>query len=212
MIKKLVALVATALLSLNASAGYVQYDFHYGSPDRGLEGFIIQHDTDHSIALFSFQLNDPSFDFDRFGTYFYPQDSEGYVLLDGASTYFRNGGPTNFHITDSFGADHLTTLDVKFSRNAEGTFSYTAHYFADLYENQPPETFSGTLFGLATLGTVDPWVASYLDEHDGYEYGVPRIVPRFIGPNEIPEPTSIALLAVGAAGLASSWRRRKSLS
>jgi hypothetical protein len=45
MIKKLVALAATALFSVNASAGYVRYDL-----TGPVSGFFVQHDDDKSIA------------------------------------------------------------------------------------------------------------------------------------------------------------------
>lgn len=211
MIKQIVALAATALFSMNASAGYVRYDLDYGSSDTGLEGFIVQHDTDQSIALFSFQLNDPSKGNGYFGQYFFPLDTEGCVCLVSASTRFRNSGPTNFSIEDGFGADHSTNLSVTFARATGGSFKYTAKYTADLYENQPPEYFTGTLSGFATRGTVDPLLASYLDSVGGYEVGVPRIIPTYIGPGQVPEPTSIALFALGAASLVSAARRRKAV-
>jgi len=205
MIKKLIALAATALFSLNAAAGYVRYDLDYGS-SGGLRGFIVQHDTDHSIAHFDFWLYDEASDW---GHWFWPLTGEGSVLLDSASTHFRNGGPTNFTIYDDFGSDHNTSLSVTFARTTNGNFTYTAHYSVSLWVHPPWDHMSGRATGLATKGTMDPDLAEYLDSWEGYHYGVPRIVPHYIKPHAVSEPTSIALLAVGAAGLAGASRRRK---
>lgn len=210
MIRKLAALAA-ALFSANASAGYVQYDFHFGPDDSGLSGYFIQHDTDQSIAYFDFMLVDPVDDY-GYGQHFQPFAGEGETLLTGATTHFLGDGPTNFTITDDFGADHLTNFSVRFARDAQGRFSYTAHYDADLFVQEPPMFYSGTLTGSVTRSIVDPGLADYLDSMDGYDYAVPRIVPRYIGPNEtpgdVPEPASIALMALGVAGLAGAARRR----
>jgi hypothetical protein len=223
MIKKLLFLAAGAVFSLNASAGYVQYDLHMssqlGSGNHGLSGILVQHDDDSSIAFFSLRLDDPSPQVSGsardaylgrgFGQGFHPFNDEGSVLVTSESTYFRNNGPTNFTIEDSHGGDHITDLSVSFSRTTGGAFEYTASYRSNLYYNLPPVIFSGMVTGLATKGTVDPLLAMDLDMWGGYDRAVPRIIPTYIGPNNVPEPASLALFAVGALGAAGAARRRK---
>jgi hypothetical protein len=205
MIKKLIALAAGAVFSMNASAGYVQYDFNLNTDNTGLTGSFVQHDDDQSIAFFAFFM----YGHDDRWAQFFPFFSEGYVLIVDESTYFRNNGPTNFVIRDNFGGDHVTDLSVNFTRSNKGAFEYTATYRMDLYANMPPVIYSGTVSGLATKGTVDPALARYLDSVGGYESGVPRIIPTYIGPAQVPEPASLSLFAIGALGVASIVRRRK---
>lgn len=200
MIKSIIALAAGALFSMNASAGYVQYDLN-----GPLGGTIIQHDTDKSIAYFSVDLFLDTVAGRPLRLNFKPQQSEGATQLSYATTSFRGPGPTNFGIFSNFGYDQFTDIGVTFSQGIDGAFSYIANYKSSVYFSTGFQNYAGQHIGSATVGVVNPLFAAELDRTGGYyETMTGRIVPTFV-----PEPSSIALLAVGAIGLLNMRRRRK---
>jgi hypothetical protein len=207
MIKKILALAATTLVSFDASADYARYDF-----SGPVTGYFIQHDDDGSLAAYNIDFVIPGAPMSLGGVArqnLQPQRSEGATVITGATTYFRNNGPTNFDIFSNFGDDQRTSFSVDFSRATQGNFSYTADYSTSRYYTGGYQSFAGTHTGLLTQGTVSASMASNLDFLGGYIEQINVVVPTFIDPNQVPEPGSIALLAIGAIGAAGAARRRK---
>lgn len=200
MTKHLLALAAASLLSLNASAAYVPYDF-----SGTAQGFFLQHDTDGSIADYRFIVPVPVDGFpELFALDFVPLFGEGANRLTAASTHFLAGGPSNFQIYDDFGADKAVHFAIVFAPApaAGGQFTYTINYSANLFVGDGWSSTSGTLSGLVTPGAVDPAYAAYLDGNGGYADGVPRIVPEYLGPvTPVPEPAGWALMALGGLAI-----------
>ena len=210
--KKILALAVTALLSLNANAAYVQYDF-----EGPISGYFIQHDTDKSIAQFNFGfILENAEPFPNFMQDLQPQGSEGSTRLTKVSTHFRSNGPTNFTIYSDFGADQFVNFDIDFTRAAQGKFAYSATYDISKYlvlgeadGGAGFYPFAGTLTGLVSKGTVDPVMARMLDDMGGYADFVGPMIPTFVPQvNPVPEPAGLALFTIGMLGALGVARRR----
>lgn len=208
MIKKLLALAAPALFSLNATAGYVQYDFQ-----GPISGYFIQHDDDQSIAFYNFNVPVSGLEW-PVNLNVRPIFGEGADVITSESTYFRKNGPTNFGIFDDFGGDRAYGVSLDFSRATGGNFTYKATFGGSIYMAASTGNgfypFSGTLTGTVSKGVVPTGLAGMLDDLGGYYDGVPNLTPKYIGPRQVPEPGSMALLGLGALGAAAAVRRRKS--
>lgn len=206
MINKIITLVVGSLLSMSASAGYVQYNF--GGTNSAVKGYFIQHDDDKTIAYFALQIADSN---GGFGTFFSPLLGDGRTLLTSARTHYDGLGPTSFSIHDDFGRDQDTYFDIDFVWDINGSFEYTARLKGERYFYEGWKPFAGTYYGSVTASIVPASTASAFDAMGGYEPAVPRIVPTYTSPYDVPEPSSLALMIIGALGAARVARRRKSL-
>jgi hypothetical protein len=203
MIKLIFAAAVGALFSMDATAGYVRYDL-----TGSVSGTIIQHDTDQTIAYYNLDVTIDGTPM-PFRLNLSPQASEGATQLTYATTHFIGNGPSNFGIYSDFGGDQFTTFSIAFKKYGWGEYYYEADYSSLIYFSEGFERFTGRRYGAATTGSVSVDTARTLDELGGYYDNLnTRFVPTYIGPSEIPEPGSLALLAAGVVGLFSIRRRQ----
>lgn len=211
MIKKIIALAATSLLSLNASAGYVQYELSGlgGSPifyPGGGGRTLIIREEDKTVAYFSL-LTDRD--------WFRPQermDSYHINMVYETTTSFIGLGPTNMYMRDIQLEEYSKQMWLLFSDGAApGIFDFSMRVQRQPGPQSPYPSLGpwgeSTYTGTARQVALDLNIAAYLDNSNTYV--IPYDIPYY-DPTQVPEPSSLALLALGAAGAAGALRRRKS--
>ncbi len=200
---KLAALVAAATLSFNASAALVQYDLSGTFGDGAtVQGFFVQDTADKSVKFYNLQLQGGASLAQHFGA------SGSMDNLIGAFTHFTGAGPTSFAVFDDQDVSFSNLVLEFFASATAGQYRMRAAY-AQSWQAQPGMPGGGAsdelTNGLVTLGALDDNLRQALESG---QIDVAQVVPQFVpAPGTVPEPGSMALLLLGAAG-AYSVRRR----
>jgi len=205
MIKHLLTFAAAVSLSLDASAGYIQYNLSGPGLMGSDSSILVLREEDKSVAFFSISTQIGRFSPHDRGEYYHQNH-----LIE-ATTSFRGLGPTNMYMSDVMQEEHTNFMWLTFSRgNGPKIFDYSMRLVslpgpqAPYPDMHPRRDFTTT--GTAVEVELSPFLAAGLDEMLENQLYLPRLVPSFV---RVPEPASMALMVIGALAVINARRRRK---
>ena len=205
MFKKALALAATALFSMNASAGYLKYELTPTSQYAFGSSYMIIRDEDKSVAYYHIASDVAQFFNHDVG------DSWTTNTLIETTTSFTGFGPTNLYAYNRVREANESRMWLMFSAgDTADSFDYSMHVFTKpSFDAYHPEQIPAR--DLYYSGTAKQVVVTQDDLRllaDSRYYVVSTDVPYY-DPTQVPEPASLALLAIGAIGAVGAARRRK---
>lgn len=202
MLKKLFAGLAAALLCSTASASLVKYTLSDVRLNDGttLEGFFVQDTDDNAIVHYWVGVGEGA------GPDVWFMPSGEFDYLTKAQLNFYHGGPTSFRVEQDFNDATINRLHLGFRYGENGGVaaygslrSDPGRYADDWWDIKP--RYRSIVSGTAIAGELEPELIEFLEDWGGQD--MVHVVPT-----RMPEPASLALLAIGAAFGATRLRRR----
>lgn len=188
-------------LCCSASAGYVQYTFQNTTFKDGgtLDGFFIQNDIDQSIAYYSIHVNGGALMSGTFG----PSGHES-NLQSAYRRFYDPSSPTSFHVFNALPEPSYLSLNIRF--HAPGS---DGHYRVGGWQNESRYVYPDDMIpgfrriagGTVVLSAVDPLTWWDSGEFDWRKLGIYNDGLKYLVPTPMPEPGSLALMAIALASL-----------
>jgi MYXO-CTERM domain-containing protein len=193
---KLSVMLIALTMSMSATAGFVQYEFEPGS---NISGSFIQDTDDMSIVFYELFIQGVN------GGRFAPSGIFNNIIS--AENKFYGVAPTGFVTFDNLSDATFKTISLMFfDRGTPGRYSAGGYFHATPVIFDPafaiPSSFY-RLSGFVNQTAVNPLLLASLEQ------GFPIDGLTHIVPTRMPEPGSLALAAIAAAGIFGIRRRAK---
>lgn len=200
---KAAALIAALTISTAANAGLAQYSFKNVTYSDGaaLSGYFIQDEATRAILHWGLEIDAPDTLFRFFPDYGYGDVSQAFV-----SHYEQ--APTNFTVFQRSTYPHVETYFNFAFTGTPGTYQVSGAYRSTPSINSPSYPFGDYVqiqTGSAVHSLMNADQVRRFEEMCAQPFMV--CIPALI-PAPMPEPSSIVLIGLAAAGMYSVRRRK----
>lgn len=198
MIKHIAALIAGAIFSASASASFIQYDFDVHAGQSNISGYFIQDRATHRLAYYNFTSyffnTNTQYDW---SIHYFPSSDSSHPTAVSKDNWAP--GPDNFSVIEYLTVQYGSTVELKFDYVDGHAWAATGTFAGD------GQWFTGV--GYAEGGAVTDQLLLAALESGEQDNEIGNWTPVIKA--EVPEPTTTALLLLGAAGIVGARRKAR---